>query len=47
MPFVIKVWIPVEIENPQKYKTKEKADRDAESLKLMSTDNIYEVVEVV
>ncbi len=46
MPFVIQDWIPAEIEKPQTYLTKQDADRDIESMKLMTPENIYEAVEV-
>lgn len=45
MPWLIQVWIPVELEKPQTYLTKQDADRDIESLKLMSPENVYEAVE--
>ncbi len=46
MPWIIKVWIPVEPENPLTYPTKEAAEQDMESLQLMQPENIYEAVEV-
>lgn len=46
MPYIIKVWIPVEPENPETYPTKEAAEKDIESLELMQPENIYKVVEV-
>lgn len=47
MPYIIQVWIPVsEIEEPQKYETKDEAEADIESLKLMQPENVYQAVEV-
>ncbi len=46
MPWIIKVWIPVDEENPQTYPTKEAAEKDIESLELMQPENIFEAVEV-
>ncbi len=46
MPWVIQVWIPAEMEEPQTYPTKQEADRDIESMKLMTPENVYEAVEV-
>ncbi len=45
MGFVIKVWIPVDVEDPQQYDTKEQAEKDIESLRLMQPENKYEVME--
>jgi hypothetical protein len=46
MPWIIKIWIPVEPENPQTYPTKAQAEKDIESLELMQPENRYEAVEV-
>ncbi len=46
MPWIIKVWIPIEPESPQTYPTKDAAEEDIESLQLMQPENIYEAVEV-
>ena len=46
MPWEIQVWIPAEIEKPQEYPTKQDADRDIESMKLIDPGNVYEAVEV-
>ncbi len=46
MPWIIKVWIPVDEENLQTYPSKEAAEKDIESLELMQPENIYEAVEV-
>ncbi len=46
MPWIIQVWIPAEIDKPQTYDTKELADRDIESMKLIDPSNVYEAQEV-
>ncbi len=46
MPFIIKVWIPVPVEDPQKYTSKEAAVKDLVSLELMQPENKYEIAEV-
>lgn len=46
MPYKIKVWVPVEEDEPEIYKSREEALRDLESLKLMQPENIYRIVEV-
>ena len=46
MPWVIKAYIPVDPEEPEVYSTKEEAEKDAESLRLMQPENIYEIEEV-
>ena len=46
MPWVIKAYIPVDPEEPEVYTTKEEAEKDAESLRLMQPGNIYEIEEV-
>ncbi len=45
MPWVIKAYIPVDPEEPEVYSTKEEAEKDAESLRLMQPENIYEIEE--
>jgi hypothetical protein len=45
MPWVIKAYIPVDPEEPEVYTTKEEAEKDAESLRLMQPENIYEIEE--
>ncbi len=44
--YVIKVWIPVPIENPETYTLKEDAERDLASMQLMQPENKHEIVEV-
>ena len=46
MPWVIKAYVPVDPEEPEVYTTKEEAEKDAESLRLMQPENIYEIEEV-
>ena len=46
MPWIIKVYIPVEPEDPEIYATREEAEKDIESLSLMQPDNFYEVEEI-
>ena len=46
MTWVIKAYIPVDPEEPEVYSTKEEAEKDAESLRLMQPENIYEIEEV-
>ncbi len=46
MPWVIKAYIPVDPEEPETYDTREAAEKDAESLRLMQPENIYEIEEV-
>lgn len=46
MTWVIKAYIPVDPEEPEVYTTKEEAEKDAESLRLMQPENIYEIEEV-
>lgn len=43
--WVIKAYIPVDSEEPETYGTKEEAERDAESLRLMQPENVYEIEE--
>jgi hypothetical protein len=45
MPWMIKAYIPVEPEDPEIYATREKAEKDVESLSLMQPENIYEIEE--
>ncbi len=44
--YSIKVWIPVPIENPESYTSKEDAERYLASMELMQPENKYERVEV-
>lgn len=46
MPWIINVWIPAEIKDPQRYDSKELAEKDIESMKMNSPENVYEAVEV-
>lgn len=46
MTWVIKAYIPVDPEEPEVYSTEEEAEKDAESLRLMQPENIYEIEEV-
>lgn len=46
MAWIIRAYIPVEPEDPEIYATKEDAEKDVESLRLMQPENIYEVEEV-
>ncbi len=46
MPWIIKAYIPVEPEDPETYPTREDAEKDLESLRLMQPENIYEIEEV-
>jgi len=46
MTWIIKVYIPVECDDPEMYATKEDAEKDVESLRLMQPENIYEIEEV-
>jgi hypothetical protein len=46
MPWIIKAYIPVECEDPEIYATREKAEKDIESLSLMQPENIYKVEEI-
>lgn len=46
MPYKIKVWIPVEEDEPEMYKSRKEALKDLESLKLTQPENIYKIVKV-
>ena len=46
MGWVIKVYIPVEIEEEQIFTSKEEAEKEVEHLSLLQPENIYEVEEV-
>jgi formylmethanofuran dehydrogenase subunit E len=46
MAWVIKAYIPVEPDDPEVYATREEAEEDIESLRLMQPENIYEIEEV-
>jgi hypothetical protein len=46
MAWIIKAYIPVEPEDPEIYATREKAEKDIESLNLMQPENIYKVEEI-
>ncbi len=46
MPYVIKAWIPVEIEEPVVYRTKAEAQKEYEHLSALQPENIYEIVKV-
>jgi len=46
MPFIIKVWIPIDAEDPQKYTSKQEAEDDIASMEIMQPENRYEVLEV-
>ena len=46
MRWIIKAYIPVEPDDPEIYTTKEKAEKDVESLRLMQPENIYEAEEI-
>jgi len=44
MPYKILVWIPVEPEDPEIYRTRKEAKKDMESLELMQPENIYKII---
>jgi hypothetical protein len=46
MPYKIKVWIPVEPDEPQIYDRRLEALVDLQSLRLMQPENIYKIVKV-
>jgi len=46
MPWLIRVYIPVEIEENQEYGSREEAENEAEGLRLMQPENIFMVEEV-
>ena len=46
MPWIIKVYIPVEPEEPEVYVTREEAEKDLESLSLMQPENLYVIEEI-
>ncbi|MBO3842910.1 MAG: hypothetical protein FGF48_10950 [Candidatus Brockarchaeota archaeon] len=46
MPYKIKVWIPVEEDEPEIYKSRKDALRDLETLKLIQPENIYRIVKI-
>ena len=47
MRYQIKTWIPVEPEKPETFNTKEEAEKEAEQLRFLQPENIYEVAEKV
>jgi hypothetical protein len=46
MPYVIKVWIPVEPDDFTVYKTRAEAKRDYEHFTLMQPENIYRIARI-
>jgi hypothetical protein len=46
MPYVIKAWIPVEIEEPVVYRTKAEAQKDYEHCTMLQPENIYKIVKI-
>jgi hypothetical protein len=46
MAWIIKAYIPVEPDDPEVYATREEAEKDVESLRLMQPENVYKIEEV-
>lgn len=46
MAWTIKAFIPAEPDDPEVYATREAAEKDLESLKLMQPENIYKIEEI-
>jgi len=46
MPYKIRVWIPVEDDESEAYRSRKEAQEDLEQLLLMQPENIYKVVSV-
>ena len=46
MPYRIKIWIPVEPEDPEIYRTREEAEEDLKNLKFRQPENICKIIMV-